>query len=267
MAIEIPPATLARFDARQRAIIDVVNEWGYFEIGLAREHALYRGRNILDIGMGGGPHSIPFIVGGAASYTGVDPMVGTEQVSDFRALRDLSRPSYAPFPYTPDEIMAAFPNIRLHSGYMEDVAPRLQASGIDFIALSAVTEHLERPDQVIKAAWEAGADDAVIWISHANYYSWSGHHLNPRTLETWNPDDPAHNSNIDWAHLAPEHPTYAMPHLNRMRLDDFRALVEAYFEIIQWREYLEYPERLTPEIRHRWKKYTTSELLARMAYV
>lgn len=267
MAIEIPPETLARFDARQRAIIDTVNEWGYFEVGVAREHHVYRGRNILDVGMGGGPHSVAFIVGGAASYTGVDPLVGTDRVSDFRALSDLSRAPYAPFPYTPDEIMAAFPNVRLHSGYMEEVAPRLQTSGIDFITLTSVTEHLEHPDQVIKAAWEAGADGAVIWIAHANYYSWAGHHLHPREIAVWDRNDPEQTANVDWAHLAPEHPAYSMPHLNRMRLDDFRALVETYFEIIQWREYFEYPERLTPEIRWRWKKYTISELLARTAFV
>lgn len=267
MAIEIPPETLARFDARQRAIIDTVNEWGYFEVGVAREHHVYRGRNILDVGMGGGPHSVPFIVGGAASYTGVDPMVGTEHISDFRALSDLSRSAYAPFPYTPDEIMAAFPNIRLYSGYMEEVAPQLRVSGIDFIALTSVTEHLEHPDQVIKAAWEAGADGAVIWIAHANYYSWTGHHLHPRTIEAWDRGDPAQTANVDWAHLAPEHPSYSSSNLNRMRLDDFRALIDTYFEMLQWREHLEYAERLTPEIRERWKKYTTSELLTRTAYV
>src|SRR5712692_3760448 len=229
MARKIDPERLAGFNTRQRAIIAAANDWGYLDAGLCREELLYRGRKILDIGMGGGPHSVAFIVGGAVSYAGVDPMVGSTAVSDFRAMTNPTIPSYHEFPYSIDDIMSAFPNIRLYSGYMEELSEDIRTLGADFIALSNVTEHLEHPHEVIKAAYDATVKDALIWLSHANYYSWSGHHFNPRTLETWDRGEPDHNANADWKHLDPGHHAYAMQSLNRMRLDDFRALIGKYF--------------------------------------
>ncbi len=267
MVKSLDPRRLALFDARQRDIIAAVNEWGYLDAGVARDESLYRGRRMLDIGMGGGPYSVAFIVGGAASYIGVDPKIGTKSVRDLRSHSEPGRPRYAAFPFTAVEIMQAFPAIRLYPGLMEDYADELKSLEVNLITLSVVTEHLTHLDRVIAAAWAAASSDAALWLSHANYYSWTGHHRNPRALSKLDIGNPAHVANIDWRHLESDHPAYANDNLNRIRLNDFRTVIAKYFDIAQWQETYDAVERLTPELRQRWRRYSLSELLARTVHV
>lgn len=70
----------------------------------------------------------------------------------------------------------------------------------------------------------------------------------------------------DWAHLAYEPPPhhYLTRALNRIRLDDLRALTEKYFAIETWKESpideKRGAGRLTDEIRRRYPQYTEREL-------
>ena len=48
---------------------------------------------------------------------------------------------------------------------------------------------------------------------------------------------------------------------------DFRRVVEKYFEIVQWRLTIDAKERLTPEIRQRYRMYSIEELLGRTVTV
>jgi hypothetical protein len=70
---------------RQREIAQAALDWGYGTSPINRRPVLWEGRTVLDIGMGGGPHCIPFLLGGASGYVGVDPLVGTEKVRDRRS--------------------------------------------------------------------------------------------------------------------------------------------------------------------------------------
>jgi hypothetical protein len=264
----VDPERLRQFDRRQREIIDEVNAWGYMEIGLCHNNApLYRGRRLLDVGMGGGPCSVAYIVGGAESYAGVDPTVGTDSVYDPRARDDPRRKKYSAFPFTPDDIMRAFPNIRLFSGYMEDFTDELKALNCNLITLQSVSEHLQRPDAAFKSAYDATTKDAEIWLNHNNYYSWSGHHRPPREVRQYDPKNKVHLRNADWNHLDPKHPAYAAPNLNRMRLKDFKLLIDKYFVIYQWRENYDAVERLTPAIRQKYKAFSLDDLLSRASLV
>jgi hypothetical protein len=125
--------------------VQTARDWGYFGGAIKSRRDLWQGRRILDIGMGGGPHSISFIEGGAASYVGVDPLVGTDHVRDFRNLKDPSLPAYHAFPYSARDIMRIYPNIHLYTGLLEDVAAQIKANKVDIAMMAAVTEHLERP--------------------------------------------------------------------------------------------------------------------------
>lgn len=242
--------------------------WGYGGDPINRRPGLWRGKVVLDIGMGGGPHALPFLLGGAAGYIGVDPLVGTSHVRDKRSDVDPSIPPFHAFPFTPADIMAAFPACRLYSSKMEDVPLTEIAGRPELVVLSAVTEHLEDLDSVLAAAHRVAASGCTIWISHANYYGWPGHHRVPQTvrqLEAMEGKDPY--SVVDWQHLDPAHPIQRQQNLNRVRLADFRAVLGRYFEIKEWRVQVCALERLTLEIRRRWKHFPLEELLAGMIFV
>ena len=253
-------------DERAR-LVEEAELWGYFKSSIKSRPDLWRGKRVLDIGMGGGPHCVPFIVGGAEAYIGVDPLVGTDHVRDFRAQKDPTATPYHAFPWDKDEIMALMPEVTLLPGTLEERADEVRNIKADFAMMSAVTEHLSDPASVFETIWHALEPGGLLWYSHNNYYSWTGHHRHPRSVAQYDPSNEAHNSVIDWRHLEPDHPDYNNPNFNRTRLEDMRALTSKYFEIIEWKLALAAIERLTPEIRNRYSKYTLEELLSQVVYV
>lgn len=256
----------ARAVERERLVREA-ERWGYFKGSIKSRPDLWRGRRVLDIGMGGGPHCVPFVVGGAAAYIGVDPLIGTDQVRDYRSLTDPSVPRYHAFPWSADEIMHLVPEAVLLPGTVEERAEDVKALRPDFAMMSAVTEHLRDPASVFHTVWEALSPGGVLWFSHCNYYSWTGHHRPPRSVAQYDPTNDAHNAVIDWRHLEPNHSEYNNPNFNRIRLDDLRLLTMKYFEIIEWNLALVAIDRLTSEIRRRHAKYSLEELLSQVVYV
>lgn len=249
------------------ALVQTARDWGYPNGAIRSRTDLWKGRRVLDVGMGAGPHSIGFIEGGAKSYTGVDPLLGSDHVRDFRNPGDPSIPAYHAFPYSMADIMRIYPTIKLYQGLLEDVAAEVRATKSDIALMSAVTEHLERPLDVFRAIWELLEPGGTIWMSHCNYYSWTGHHRAPRGVATWDRSDPEQAKHVDWQHLEPSHPDYANPNFNRVRMADFRDAVEKYFDIVEWQVSVEGLSRLTPELRAKWSKYSLEELLGQNIYI
>src|SRR5262249_11213242 len=149
----------------------------------------------------------------------------------------------------------------------EDVAHDVKRHELDIAIMAAVTEHLRHTDRVIHAIWEILRPGGLLWISHCNYYSWTGHHYPPRSVAGWNRGDPAENEHIDWKHLEPEHRAYTNPNFNRIRLEDLRLVIAKYFEFVEWKIAVEGRTRLTPELRKKWKKYSLAELLGQNIYI
>jgi hypothetical protein len=257
-----------RFRGRERReLVEAARAWGYFRGAIKARRDLWLGKRILDVGMGGGPHAVAFMELGARGYVGVDPHVGSDRVRDFRSREDPSIPEYHAFPYSAAEIMRLYPGVHLYSGLVEELTPALAAHRVDVAILGAVSEHLRDPIAVFRAVFERLDAGGLLWFVHCPYTSWTGHHAQPRRIERWDRSDPTQNAVVDWQHLDPAHPLYGDPTLNRIRTGDLRDLVEKYFEIIEWRESIYALDRLTPEIRERWRKYTLSELLTRNLYV
>lgn len=249
----------------QQALIKAAREWGYFSNDISALSELFRGRRILDVGMGAGPFAVAYIENGAAAYTGVDPLVASDRVRDFRSWTDPTVPSYHAFPFSADDIQRIYPNVQLYPGLLEDVASELKRHRLDFALMTSVTEHLRYPDQVIQTIWEVLDRDGILWSNHQNYYSWTGHHAQPRDVSSWDRDNAAHNAVVDWKHLEPTHPSYADETLNRIRLEDLRLIFAKYFEIQSWNAVVDDKAvlRLTPDIRKKWRKYSLAELLTR----
>ncbi len=201
----------------REALVETVRAWGYFSGSIKSRKDLWRGRRMLDVGMGAGPHSISFVEGGAASYIGVDPLVGSSHVRDFRSLKDPSIPAYHPFPFSIADITRLYPNVHLYPGLLEDVLSEVKAHKVDIVIMAAVTEHLRHPDKVIQGIWEILQPGGYLWISHCNYYSWTGHHRPPRSVRQWDPQNPDHNEHVDWKHLERTHRAYVNTNFNRIR--------------------------------------------------
>lgn len=248
-------------------LIATARDWGYFGGSIKARRDLWAERSILDVGMGGGPHAVAFMAGGAAAYVGVDPLVGTDHVRDFRNVKDPSIPAYHAFPFTTADIMRLLPGVHLYPGTLENVADQVRSHGLDFAVMDAVTEHLERPHEVVRAIWELLAPGGQLWLCHCNYYSWTGHHRLPRSVKQWDQADAEQAEHVDWRHLEPTHPDYSNRNYNRIRLADLQAVIETYFEIVDWRIAVAAVSRLTPEIRARWKIYTLAELLGQNIYI
>ena len=252
---------------KQNEAIEIARDWGYFSGSLKQRSDLWKGLRILDVGMGGGPHSLAYISLGAAAYYGIDPLAGTDHVRDFRSNKDPKIPAYHPFPVSTEKMMELFPQISIYSDILENVSEEIIAKKPQIAILSAVTEHLQDLHSVFHSIWKVLDKGGLLHLTHCNYYSWTGHHENPRTPAGWDKTNEAQNKVIDWKHLEPGHHRYNDVNLNRVRLDDFRRLLNKYFEIIQWKETIIALERLTDEIRKRHKKYTLSELLSNVVHV
>ena len=251
----------------QAAMIAQAKEWGYFSGSIKRRFDLWQGQRMLDVGMGAGPHSLVFAARGVSAYVGLDPYVGTDKVRDFRDKKNPAIPAYHAFPYSVADVMRAFPNIHLYKGTLEERLPDLRRHRFDIAIMDAVSEHLVDPQRVVEGIWQALEPRGLLWIAHCNYYSWTGHHRLPRCVEDWNPDDPEQARHIDWRHLDPAHPDFTNRNYNRVRLEDLRLLIAKYFEIVEWRAEIAARDRLTPEIRARWKQYTLAELLGKNVYI
>ena len=73
---------------------------------------LYKDKILLDVGMGAGPYSVLYIEKGCKQYIGVDPLINSDLVRDFRAKAgDKLELRYHKFPYSCQDIMNTFDNI------------------------------------------------------------------------------------------------------------------------------------------------------------
>lgn len=248
--------------SERHELVEATRAWGYFFSNLPS----VKGKRVLDVGMGNGPHAVVLMEAGADSYVGVDPTAGQDNVHDFRSEKDPSIPSSHAFPFSVRDIERIYSNsVEIHSALLEDVAEEVKVARPNLAMMNSVTEHLEHPDLVVRAIWQALDRDGLLWINHHGYYSWSGHHWSPRTVSSLDRNDASHNAVIDWKHLDPSHPIYSENTLNRICLDDMRLVVEKYFKIQSWEPIIDVQAaaRLTPEIRRRWRHFSLAELLTR----
>lgn len=80
----------------------------------------------------------------------------------------------------------------------------------------------------------------LLIFNHHNFYAWNGHHLAPKSVAAIDPADVHQRRTLDWGHLQPDADldVYLATRVNRITLDQLRALTEQHFAIIEWREQL-----------------------------
>ena len=237
-------AALRNYDAD---LIEVSAEFGYITWPRRiQEHV--RGRSVLDVGCGFGGFGMGFLVAGATSYLGLDPEMDLE-TTDAKNKR-IRR--WSDMGITPREIAETLPAIRLVRGKSEDLS---LGETFDTISLHNVTEHLQELDRVFAGLVPLCTPDTTLVFHHHNFYCWNGHHEDPVQPEQYDESRWIHRQIADWRHIdiVPSLPPYHryLSDLNRIRLDELRAITEKYFEIRRWEEIPSSRatlERLTPEI-------------------
>jgi hypothetical protein len=128
----------------------------------------------------------------------------------------------------------------------------------DTIVLHNVSEHLTDPDRVLSFLTGLCHPRSQVVILHHSFYSWNGHKRRPHWPGQLDESDPEHRQVYDWRHLD-DVPDLSQDHehlvnLNRLRLDELRAIIERHFVVEQWDEILSDSAtcaRLTPPVLDR----------------
>jgi SAM-dependent methyltransferase len=222
---------------------------------------MIRGKDVLDAGCGTSLYGAVFRALGARSYVGHDPYLNLQSVQ----FRNRLAPGQVKTPVSLQIVKDTIPNLDyIHTPSLEAVEQ------FDICIMHTVTEHLMDIEKSLSEMARALRPGGQIWYLHDNFYSWSGHHMQPRSAGKYTPGDPELDRYADWRHVdyeAPEgHPFRT--NLNRIRLDDLRAVTEKFFVLDRWElvpEKKNVVVRLTPEIEARLSQYRREELLTKHA--
>jgi SAM-dependent methyltransferase len=226
---------------------------------------LIAGKDVLDVGCGSGVHGLSFIMAGARSYTGLDPLI---DLADSK-VKHKSLRHWTDFGYTSGQITELVPGVELIRGVFEDVAPDRM---FDVAAMHNATEHFHNLEQIFSGVAARLRPGGKIVFQHHNYFAWNGHHMQPKLISNIKPGDPKHERYMDWAHLhfVDEPDPDTDQKVNKVRIGELRVITERYFEIREWRllqsTVLQGAGRLTDEIAGRWPAYSSEELTTQSVF-
>ncbi len=210
-------------------------------------------------------HGVGFVVFGASSYTGVDPLFKPNN----REVKHHGKGRRVTFGWTPAQVMQHMPRLELIRGTIDDLPAEAR---FDVVSLHNVTEHLIDLEGQFEKISSRLSPRGVIIFNHHNFCAWNGHHQQPKSIDRIDFDDPDQEWLIDWGHLMHEPPEghYIRRKLNRIRLDDLRRVTERFFTIEQWEEIptdrRRGRRRLSRAVRRRLPGYTERELLTQNVF-
>ncbi len=217
-----------------------------------------RNQDVIDVGCGMGLHGLGFLLEGARTYTGIDPLIKPRS----SILKNLHSGQRLDCGWTPDELMQRIPRFHMIRGLSSDLEGKSQ---FDVATLHNATEHLTDLPGVFQSIARLLRPGGRLIFSHHNWFSWNGHHQEPKTIGRFQPSHPDHQRFADWQHLQGSHPPehYVMTKLNRLRLDQVRAITSTHFEIETARLFPSTPNqgagRLTDAIRARHPDLTETD--------
>ena len=224
-----------------------------------------RGRDVLDVGCGMGLHGVGFIVSGARSYTGCDPALKL----DSDVFKNQGTGQREPCGLTPRQLMLRLPQLRYVPGSTDDLPSDEQW---DVIVLHNTTEHLICIEDAFASLNRRLRSDGLLIFNHHNFFAWNGHHLPPKSVAAIDPTDHRQQQVVDWRHLEPDEEldAHLATRVNRISLDDLRALTDRHFVIAVWEEKLsndtEGRSRLTPGILMQHPSRTRRDLETQSVY-
>lgn len=261
-----PVAALRNYD---RHLIEVSCELDYITWP-RRIQDYVQGKKVLDVGCGFGGYGTGFLVAGATAYAGLDPVM---KLDSTRAKNKRTR-TWSDMGVTPNQIMRDLSNVRLYEGTSESIT---FDETFDSVVMHNVTEHLIHLEEVFAGLVPLFEAHTRLVYLHHNFYCWNGHHFAPVRPEQIDLDVPLQRQVVDWGHIlvAEDIPDdhYFNTHLNRVTLDEIKAITERHFEVETWDEINSGKstlERLTPEVRQKVgavrPELTDRDLLVNVVY-
>jgi SAM-dependent methyltransferase len=217
-----------------------------------------QGKDVVDVGCGMGLHGLGFLLEGARSYTGVDPLIKPKS----GVLKSLHSGKRLDCGWTPEMLMERIDRFRMIRGISNELEGRRL---FDVATLHNATEHLTDLAGVFASVARLLRPGGRLIFSHHNWFSWNGHHQEPKTIGRLDLTNPVQQRFADWAHLTGTHPPdhYVMTKLNRLRLEEVRAITGQHFEIELERTTPSTPNqgagRLTEAIRARHPALTAAD--------
>ena len=259
----VSPRTVRQFTPE---LIHKAYDFGYIHWPKHLQRHVKR-RDVLDVGCGMGLHGVGFVLSGVRSYTGCDPIVDLE--SD--VVKNPRRGQREACGWTPRQITTRFPQLQYVAGGLDDVPA---GKRFDVVTLHNTTEHLIDIADIFAALIDRLHANGLLIFNHHNYFAWNGHHLAPKSVRAIVPSDARQGKVVDWAHLDAdtdaELRSYLATRVNRITLDQLRALTEQHYAIEEWDEALSNEEqgrgRLTPEILARHPAMTRRDLETQSVY-
>ncbi len=224
--------------------------------------SLVWGKDVLDFGCGATLYGPVIRALGARSYTGVDKAIKPEQ----KRFRSRVLRQTVSLDFSMSDVAHVIPQVT----YMQadDVISR---KAFDIVLMQSVSHQLMDPNRTFSHIHRSLRDGGEIWILHDNFHAWAGHQQMPKSLASYDPDNPAHQAFVDWGHVNFEPPEdHPFRALNRLRLGQLRSLLDRYFEVDGWKEIPEKSSitaRLTPEVRARTGDFEDRDLLTRQVVI
>ena len=220
--------------------------------------AFCQGRDLLHLACGQTLHCVVFRALGARSYSGVDESVSLTR----RKFRSRASKQTIDLGLSLSDVTRLIPGI----AFLKSDRITL-AEAFDGIVLQGAHKVVDL-EGTLAQLHRALRPRGQIWLSHDNFYSWSGHQGNPRSPGQYDAEDADQRALVDWGHVTfdpPEGHRFRTS-LNRMRIVDLRRIVDTYFEVEQWKEIPDkasIPPRLTPALRRKLNGYTDQDLLTK----
>ena len=207
-----------------------------------------RGLSVLEIGCGHGFYGPLYLMLGARAYTGCDSALDLSSTlaSDVRTNQPVD------IGISGQRLLESMNGrIEYIEGGWEHLAEDREW---DVVTMHTVTEHLMDIEGAFDKVNRILTDEGHFVFLHHNFYSWSGHHREPKRFRDIDPESADQATRIDWRHLLdkPLPDAYSADTLNRIRIDELRSLTERFFQIEEWEEHPTHGflihQRLTSEV-------------------
>jgi SAM-dependent methyltransferase len=217
---------------------------------------LVGGQDVLDFGCGSTLHGPVFRALGAKTYTGVDPAVDHAR----KKFRSRKTRVAEPAGFSLADVSRLMPGVSYFRG---DKVTSVAA--FDLVVLQSMSHRAIDIELLLQQLHRALRPQGRIWLNHMNFYSWTGHQRAPKSVKSFDPGDPAQFALADWRHVS-DTPAGLEADFNRVRLTDFRRMIERLFDIEQWnvtREKKDVDARLNLDTRTRLAGFSDTELLTK----
>ncbi|MBF0495593.1 MAG: class I SAM-dependent methyltransferase [Deltaproteobacteria bacterium] len=254
-------------------VIEKIIELGYLKsvVEFVANNLSLDNSRLLDVGCGACWFAPFFLARGVSQYHGIDEYLDltTQTIFDRRKWLSQRKTSCGDLPMSLGDFLSCFPDIQTTRTQICNFNP----DGIKFdrVIMLTVSEHLDRPQEALAHVAGLLSPNGRIFLTHHNYYAWTGHHYPPQTVQQYDPVDPTMTELADWNHVFNVALVdKKMEQINCIRIHELMDILSSHFDIETVAKVSLAPEtglnRMTPEIRKKLAAYYDEELFTEMVH-